>query len=87
MFSYLYSIMIVRSGDLGSLMIRLLIVGMLIVAYSDQEWLKLMVGALTTYLIVIQLVDVYRPVQANSMVQVYPVDAEMAQKGLLSVLK
>ncbi|MGX9798974.1 ABC transporter permease [Pediococcus acidilactici] len=87
MFSYLYSIMIVRSGDRGSLMLRLLFLGMLVSAYSDQMWLKLMVGALTTYLIVIQLVDVYRPVQANTMVQVYPVDAEMAQKGLLSVLK
>jgi ABC-2 type transport system permease protein len=86
-FTFLYPRIIIRSGNQGSLMLRLLLVGMLIEVYSTQVPLKIAIGALTTYLIVIQLVDVYRPVHENVFVKIYPVAPIEAEKGLLSVMK
>jgi ABC-2 type transport system permease protein len=87
LFTFLYPRIMVRSGNKGSLMLRLLVLGMIIEGYSQQIPLKVIVGALTTYLIVIQMVDIYRPVHENTFIKIYPVSPGEAEKDLLSVMK
>lgn len=86
-FTYLYSRIIIRSGSQGNLMLRLLLLGALIEGFSNEILLKVLIGAVTTYLIVIQMVDVYRPVHENIFVRIYPINIENQEKDLLSVMK
>lgn len=86
-FTYLYPRMIVRSGNQGSLMLRLLFLGMLIEGYSNEVLLKVVIGAVITDLIVVQMVDVYRPVHENIFIKVYPTTVSNEEKSLLSVMK
>ncbi|MBF7137505.1 ABC transporter permease [Pediococcus pentosaceus] len=87
LFTYLYPRIMIRSGNQGSLMLRLLLLGMVIEDYSQQIPLKVIVGGLTIYLMVIQMVDIYRPVHENVFIKIYPVSPDAAEKDLLSVMK
>lgn len=87
LFTYLYPRIMIRSGNQGSLMLRLLLLGMVIEGYSQQIPLKVIVGGLTIYLMVIQMVDIYRPVHENVFIKIYPVSPDAAEKDLLSVMK
>lgn len=87
LFTYLYPRIMIRSGNQGGLMLRLLLLGMVIEGYSQQIPLKVIVGGLTIYLMVIQMVDIYRPVHENVFIKIYPVSPDAAEKDLLSVMK
>lgn len=88
-FYYLYTRVFLRGTEYSGLVLRLSVIGGLILGFTEQLWLGVLVGCLFLYLIGFQLIPIYSEFDYMLMANLYPLDKK--QKGqaverLVSVL-
>ena len=78
-FYYLYTRVFLRGTEYSGLVLRLSLIGGLILGFTDQLWLGVLVGCLFLYLIGFQLIPIYNEFDYMLMANLYPLDQK--QKG------
>ncbi|AEV95412.1 ABC transporter permease [Pediococcus claussenii] len=85
-FEYIYGRTILRGGELGSLVLRLLVIAVLIIGFSSNLELKVLISAVSLYLMAVQAVAVYPQVGQNVLTKIYPLETDVAQKALRKII-
>lgn len=85
-FEYIYGRAILRGGELGSLVLRLLVIAVLIIGFSSNLELKVLISAVSLYLMAVQSVAVYPQVGQNVLTKIYPLEVDAAQKALRNII-
>lgn len=89
-YTYLYSRVFLRGTEYSGLVFRLTIIGSLVLVFSDQLILSVIVSLLFIYLIGFQLLPIYNEFDYMLMTQLYPVNksqkTDAVQKLILIIL-
>lgn len=73
-FSYLYKLTFFRSGDYFSLFIRLTFIGLIVIVFIPNIWLKLALAVLFMYMTSFQLQTLYYHYRTNAWLELYPLN-------------
>lgn len=84
---YLYSRVLVRSSEYSGLIIRLTLVGLILIWFSQSFWLMIIVGVLFIYLIGFQMLPMYHAFDYMLMTQLYPVDTSQKRQAVNSLIR
>ena len=76
-----------RNGDLFALSLRLLLLSLLAVIFIEQAWIATAVVVLFNYLLLFQLLALYRAFDYQYLTQLFPLDKVQKEKGLQAVVR
>ncbi|MGY3765561.1 ABC transporter permease [Vagococcus vulneris] len=76
-YRYLYARVFLRGTEYSGLVIRLMVVGGLIMAFSSELWISALISVLFLYLIGFQLVPIVGEFDYMLLAQLYPVSAKL----------
>ncbi len=75
-----------RNGDLFALSLRLLLLSLLAVIFIDQVWIATAVVVLFNYLMLFQLLALYRAFDYQYLTQLFPLEKGEKEKGLKQIV-
>lgn len=76
-----------RNGDLFALSLRLLLLSLLAVIFIEQSWIATAVVVLFNYLMLFQLLALYRAFDYQYLTQLFPLEKGEKEKGLQEVIR
>ena len=76
-----------RNGDLFALSLRLLFLSLLAVIFIEQSWIATAVVVLFNYLMLFQLLALYRAFDYQYLTQLFPLEKGEKEKGLQEVIR
>ena len=76
-----------RNGDLFALSLRLLFLSLLAVIFIEQAWIATAVVVLFNYLLLFQLLALYRAFDYQYLTQLFPLEKGEKEKGLQEVIR
>ena len=76
-----------RNGDLFALSLRLLLLSLLAVIFIEQSWIATAVVVLFNYLMLFQLLALYRAFDYQYLTQLFPLEKGEKEKGLQAVIR
>lgn len=76
-----------RNGDLFALSLRLLLLSLLAVIFIKQSWIATAVVVLFNYLMLFQLLALYRAFDYQYLTQLFPLERGEKEKGLQEVIR
>ena len=76
-----------RNGDLFALSLRLLLLSLLAVIFIKQSWIATAVVVLFNYLMLFQLLALYRAFDYQYLTQLFPLEKGEKEKGLQEVIR
>ena len=76
-----------RNGDLFALSLRLLLLSLLAVIFIEQSWIATAVVVLFNYLMLFQLLALYRALDYQYLTQLFPLEKGEKEKGLQEVIR
>ncbi|RSI64929.1 Bacterial ABC transporter protein EcsB [Streptococcus oralis] len=76
-----------RNGDLFALSLRLLFLSLLAVIFIEQSWIATAVVVLFNYLLLFQLLALYRAFDYQYLTQLFPLEKGEKEKGLQEVIR
>lgn len=76
-----------RNGDLFALSLRLLLLSLLAVIFIEQSWIATAVVVLFNYLMLLQLLALYRAFDYQYLTQLFPLEKGEKEKGLQEVIR
>lgn len=76
-----------RNGDLFALSLRLLLLSLLAVIFIEQSWIATAVVVLFNYLMLFQLLALYRAFDYQYLTQLFPLEKGEKEKGLQVVIR
>ena len=76
-----------RNGDLFALSLRLLLLSLLAVIFIKQSWIATAVVVLFNYLMLFQLLALYRAFDYQYLTQLFPLDKGQKERGLQAVVR
>jgi len=76
-----------RNGDLFALSLRLLLLSLLAVIFIEQSWIAIAVVVLFNYLMLFQLLALYRAFDYQYLTQLFPLEKGEKEKGLQEVIR
>ena len=76
-----------RNGDLFALSLRLLLLSLLAVIFIEQSWIATAVVVLFNYLLLFQLLALYRAFDYQYLTQLFPLEKGEKEKGLQEVIR
>ena len=76
-----------RNGDLFALSLRLLLLSLLAVIFIEQSWIATAVVLLFNYLMLFQLLALYRAFDYQYLTQLFPLEKGEKEKGLQVVIR
>ena len=76
-----------RNGDLFALSLRLLLLSLLAVIFIEQSWIATAVVVLFNYLMLFQLLALYRAFDYQYLTQLFPLERGEKEKGLQEVIR
>ena len=76
-----------RNGDLFALSLRLLLLSLLAVIFIEQSWIATAVVILFNYLLLFQLLALYRAFDYQYLTQLFPLEKGEKEKGLQAVIR
>ena len=76
-----------RNGDLFALSLRLLLLSFLAVIFIEQSWIATAVVVLFNYLMLFQLLALYRAFDYQYLTQLFPLEKGEKEKGLQEVIR
>ena len=76
-----------RNGDLFALSLRLLLLSLLAVIFIEQSWIATAVVVLFNYLLLFQLLTLYRAFDYQYLTQLFPLEKGEKEKGLQEVIR
>ena len=76
-----------RNGDLFALSLRLLLLSLLAVIFIEQSWIATAVVVLFYYLMLFQLLALYRAFDYQYLTQLFPLEKGEKEKGLQAVIR
>lgn len=85
-YDYLYRITFIRSGDYLGMYIRLLIIGILLIIYVPNEWMKVLFAFLFMYMSTFQMMALYHHFRTNIWMDIYPVDHQYRKQAVIKWL-
>lgn len=86
-FLYLYMRHFVRSNEYSGLFIRLTLIGGILLLLNTSFYISLVMALVFVYLLLFQLVPLYRQFDPNVMTRLYPVSTEMKQRNIKTMLQ
>ena len=75
-----------RNGDLFALSLRLLLLSLLAVIFIEQSWIATAVVVLFNYLMLFQLLALYRAFDYQYLTQLFPLEKGEKEKGLKQIV-
>ena len=75
-----------RNGDLFALSLRLLLLSLLAVIFIEQSWIAMAVVVLFNYLMLFQLLALYRAFDYQYLTQLFPLEKDEKEKGLKQIV-
>ena len=75
-----------RNGDLFALSLRLLLLSLLAVIFIEQSWIATAVVVLFNYLMLFQLLALYRAFDYQYLIQLFPLEKGEKEKGLKQIV-
>ena len=75
-----------RNGDLFALSLRLLLLSLLAVIFIEQSWIATAVVVLFNYLLLFQLLALYRAFDYQYLTQLFPLEKGEKEKGLKQIV-
>ena len=75
-----------RNGDLFALSLRLLLLSLLAVIFIEQSWIATAVVVLFNYLMLFQLLALYRALDYQYLTQLFPLEKGEKEKGLKQIM-
>lgn len=84
---YLYARVVARGSEYSGLIIRLIIVGSVLLFFSQSFWLMAILGSLFIYLIGFQLIPMYHAFDYMLMTQLYPISYKQKSKAALMIIR
>ena len=75
-----------RNGDLFALSLRLLLLSLLAVIFIEQSWIAMAVVVLFNYLMLFQLLALYRAFDYQYLTQLFPLEKGEKEKGLKQIV-
>ena len=75
-----------RNGDLFALSLRLLLLSLLAVIFIEQAWIATAVVVLFNYLLLFQLLALYRAFDYQYLTQLFPLEKGEKEKGLKQIV-
>lgn len=76
-----------RNGDLFALSLRLLLLSLLALIFIEQSWIATAVVVLFNYLMLFQLLALYRAFDYQYLTQLFPLEKGEKEKGLQEVIR
>lgn len=76
-----------RNGDLFALSLRLLFLSLLALVFIEQAWIATAVVVLFNYLMLFQLLALYRAFDYQYLTQLFPLEKGEKEKGLQAVIR
>ena len=76
-----------RNGDLFALSLRLLLLSLLAVIFIEQSWIAMAVVVLFNYLMLFQLLALYRAFDYQYLTHLFPLEKGEKEKGLQEVIR
>ena len=76
-----------RNGDLFALSLRLLLLSLLALLFIEQSWIATAVVVLFNYLMLFQLLALYRAFDYQYLTQLFPLEKGEKEKGLQEVIR
>ncbi|MCP9083243.1 ABC transporter permease [Streptococcus sp. CF10-1] len=76
-----------RNGDLFALSLRLLLLSLLALIFIEQSWIATAVVVLFNYLMLFQLLTLYRAFDYQYLTQLFPLEKGEKEKGLQEVIR
>ena len=76
-----------RNGDLFALSLRLLLLSLLAVIFIEQSWIATAVVVLFNYLMLFQLLALYRAFDYQYLIHLFPLEKGEKEKGLQEVIR
>lgn len=76
-----------RNGDLFALSLRLLFLSLLALVFIEQAWIATAVVVLFNYLLLFQLLALYRAFDYQYLTQLFPLEKGEKEKGLQEVIR
>ena len=76
-----------RNGDLFALSLRLLFLSLLVEIFIEQSWIATAVVVLFNYLLLFQLLALYRAFDYQYLTQLFPLEKGEKEKGLQAVIR
>ena len=84
---YLYARVVARGSEYSGLIIRLIIVGSVLLFFTQSFWLMAILGSLFIYLIGFQLIPMYHAFDYMLMTQLYPISYKQKSKAVLKIIR
>ncbi|MGX6970630.1 ABC transporter permease [Vagococcus bubulae] len=84
---YLYARVASRSSEYSSLTLRLVVVGAILLFFTQSFWLMAILGSLFIYLLGFQLIPMYHAFDYMLMTQLYPISPKQKSGAVLSIIR
>lgn len=85
-YDYLYRITFIRSGDYLGMYIRLLIIGILLILYVPNAWMKVIFAFLFMYMSTFQMMALYHHFRTNIWIDLYPLEHTLRKQAVIKWL-
>jgi len=84
---YLYARVVARGSEYSGLVLRLIVVGCVLLFFTQSFWLMAILGSLFIYLIGFQLIPMYHAFDYMLMTQLYPISYQQKSQAVLKIIR